>query len=51
MLTPGIRRLFLMTERDGLCSRVSSGTVFPNQLIPQNGIVSGAISVPVKVNG
>jgi hypothetical protein len=49
VLTPGIHRLFLMTERDGSCTNLSSGTVFPNQLVPQNGIISGGISVPIKV--
>lgn len=51
VLTPGVRRLFLMTERDGLCNTISSGTVFPGQLVPQNGIISGGISIPIKVNG
>jgi len=50
-LTPGVHRLFLMTERDGTCTNVASGTAFPGQLVPQDGIVSGGISVPVKVNG
>ena len=49
VLTPGVHRLFLMTERDGRCTNVSSGTVFPNQLVPQDGIISGGISVPIKV--
>ncbi len=51
MLTPGVRRLFLMTERDGLCNTISFDTVFPGQLVPQNGIISGGISIPIKVNG
>ncbi|MEJ7582970.1 MAG: hypothetical protein WKF43_02565 [Acidimicrobiales bacterium] len=49
VLTPGVHRLFLMTERDGTCNSVSTGTVFPNQLTPQDGIISGGISVPIKV--
>lgn len=49
-LTPGVRKLFLMTERDGRCTTVSTGSVFPNQLIPQDGIISGGLSVPIKVN-
>jgi hypothetical protein len=50
VLTPGMHRLFLMTERDGRCTTVSSDTLFPNQLIPQDGIISGGIAVPIKVN-
>jgi hypothetical protein len=50
LLTPGVHFLFLMTERDGRCTGVSSGTVFPGQKVPQDGIVSGGIRIPIKVN-
>jgi hypothetical protein len=50
LLTPGVHFLFLMTERDGLCTQVSSGTVFPGQKTPQDGIISGGLRIPIKVN-
>lgn len=50
LLTPGVHVLFLVTERDGLCTQVSSDTVFPGQLLPQDGIISGGIRIPIKVN-
>jgi hypothetical protein len=50
VMAPGVRRLFLMTERDGLCTQISSGTVFSGQRTPQDGIISGGLSVPIKVN-
>jgi hypothetical protein len=50
LLTPGVHRIFLMTERDGRCTQISPDTVFPNQRVPQDGIISGGISIPIKVN-
>ena len=50
LLTPGVHFLFLMTERDGRCSQLSSGTVFDGQKVPQDGIISGGIRIPIKVN-
>jgi len=48
---PRFTSRFLMTARDGTCTNVASGTVFAGQLVPQDGIVSGGISVGIKVNG
>jgi hypothetical protein len=39
-----------MTERDGLCTQVSSATVLPGQRVPQDGILSGGIGMPITVN-
>ena len=50
LLTPGVHVLFVMTERDGLCTRTSSGTVFSNQQMPQDGILSGGLRIPIQVN-
>ncbi|MBA2614387.1 MAG: hypothetical protein H0U90_01170 [Actinobacteria bacterium] len=50
LLTPGVHFLFLMTERDGLCTATSTGTVFPGQKVPQDGILSGGLRIPIQVN-
>jgi len=50
LLTPGVHFLFLMTERDGRCTQISSGTVFDGRRTPQDGIISGGIRVPIRVN-
>jgi len=50
LLTSGVHFLFLMTERDAACSSVSADTVFPGQKVPQDGIISGGIRIPIKVN-
>ena len=50
LLTPGVHFLFLMTERDGRCTQTSTGTVFPGQKMPQDGIISGGMRIPIKVN-
>ena len=50
LLTPGVHAIFIMSEEDGRCTTLSPGTVFPNQIVPQDGEVSGGLRIPIKVN-
>jgi hypothetical protein len=50
LLTPGVHYIFIMSEEDGRCTTLSPGTVFPNQIVPQDGEVSGGLRIPIKVN-
>lgn len=49
LLTPGVHVLFVMTDDEGLCEEISPDTGFPDQIVPQDGEISGGIRIPILV--
>jgi hypothetical protein len=49
LLTAGLHSIFVMAEEVDKCTAIASGTSFPNQIVPQDGRISGGIRIPILV--